>query len=95
MGSVEDALLASVGSNPASLEWWPLKWPAMPELGRPHYTGGYGSVEITINCRGLHLEQPSDDHTVYVHVQSQDLQRACWLAARTGRDIIGEPLFAG
>ncbi|MFC0843395.1 hypothetical protein ACFH04_06540 [Streptomyces noboritoensis] len=95
MGGVEDGLLASVGGNPASLGWWPLKWPAMPELGRSNYTGGYAWVEITINCRGLYLEKPSDDHTVYVHVQSQDLQRARWLAARIGRDIMGEPLFAG
>ncbi|MFB0627749.1 hypothetical protein [Streptomyces sp. AB3(2024)] len=92
-GSVEDVLIATVGSNPAALQWWPLRWPAIPELDRPRYEGGDAGVEVTLNCRRLFMEDPSDDHTVYIHVQSQDLQRANRLANRIGRHIIGEPQY--
>ncbi|MEV7239578.1 hypothetical protein AB0N06_38780, partial [Streptomyces sp. NPDC051020] len=75
---------------PAMVRWDFSGWPEAPEvgLGCGGTRGAY--VTVSVNARDLYLEEPATDHTVYVHVKQVEAQRAAWLAARVGLEVIGE-----
>ncbi|MFI7504002.1 hypothetical protein ACIBVL_37085 [Streptomyces sp. NPDC049687] len=84
------AFLAAAGSAPAMVRWDFDGWPEAPEvgLGIGGTRGAY--VTVCVNARDLDLEEPAPDHTVYVHVKQVEAQRAPWLAAQVGLQVIGE-----
>ncbi|MFI1169974.1 hypothetical protein [Streptomyces melanogenes] len=85
-----EAFLAAAGSVPAMVRWDFSGWPEAPEvgLGRGGTRGAF--VTVCVNARDLYLEEPAADHTVYVHVKQAEAQRANWLAAQVGLQVIGE-----
>ncbi|MFF2412802.1 hypothetical protein [Streptomyces sp. NPDC058092] len=84
------AFLTVVGNVPAMVRWDFSGWPEAPEVGLgPGGTRG-AYVTVCVNARDLYLEEPAPDHTVYVHVKQVEAQRAAWLAARVGLEVIGE-----
>ncbi|GAA1406744.1 hypothetical protein GCM10009639_54890 [Kitasatospora putterlickiae] len=85
-----EVFLAAAGEVPALVRWDFSGWPEAPDAGLG-YGGGRGAyVTLCVNARDLHLEEPSTDHTVYVHVKQVEARRAAWLAARVGLRVIGE-----
>ncbi|ROQ62616.1 hypothetical protein EDD93_5336 [Streptomyces sp. 840.1] len=85
-----EAFLVAAGDAPAMVRWDFSGWPEAPEvgLGCGGTRGAY--VTLCVNARDLCLQEPATDHTVYVHVKQVEAQRAAWLAARVGLDVIGE-----
>ncbi|MET8541742.1 hypothetical protein ABZW03_13975 [Kitasatospora sp. NPDC004799] len=85
-----EAFLAAAGKAPAMVRWDFTGWPEAPDvgLGRGGTRGAY--VTLCVNADDLHLEEPSTDHTVYVHVKQVESRRAPWLAAQVGLRVIGE-----
>ncbi|MEU6106469.1 hypothetical protein [Streptomyces flaveolus] len=85
-----EPFLAAAGNVPAMVRWDFSGWPEAPEagLGRGGSRGAY--VTVCVNARDLYLEEPAADHTVYVHVKQVEAQRAAWLAAQVGMEVIGE-----
>lgn len=58
---------------------------------RPGYGGTRGAfVTLCVNARDLELEEPATDHTVFVHVKQIEAERAPWLAAQVGLQVIGD-----
>lgn len=76
-------LVASVG--------WEVAWPEVPELDLCH-RHDHSEVQLMLNCAGIYLGQPAAGHLVYVHVKwsdTEDDQRAEWLATQAGLQILG------
>ncbi|WP_369145164.1 hypothetical protein [Streptomyces sp. R44] len=95
VGSIEDALTATIGQNVGLINWRSLQWPSVPEAGLPGESN-HAEVTLLFNTHTRELDEPADDHTVLVHVLSADIdgrQRrepdAHWLAARVGLTVIG------
>ncbi|MFE7712688.1 hypothetical protein ACFU6I_44775 [Streptomyces sp. NPDC057486] len=89
-----DAFLAAVGNGASVVCWDFSSWPEAPEvgLGIGGERGAY--VSLCVNARDLYLDEPSDDHTVYVHVKQVEAERAPWLAAQVGLHVFGELVMA-
>ncbi len=85
-----DPLVQATGRAPATVRWDFSGWPEAPEVGLG--AGGCRGAFVTLclNCRDLDLEVPATDHTVFVHVKQVEAERAPWLAARVGLQVIGE-----
>ncbi|WUD70692.1 hypothetical protein OG937_02840 [Streptomyces sp. NBC_00510] len=47
-------------------------------------------MTLCVNARDLELEEPATDHTVFVHVKQIEAERAPWLAAQVGLQVIGD-----
>lgn len=70
-------------------------WPAAPEVKLCR--GGTRGAYITLAPRALdlHLDEPADVHTVFVHERQAEAERASWLAAtQAGLRVIGELVVA-
>lgn len=79
-----------VGDSPATVRWDFMGWPEAPEVGL-NVGGARGAfVTLCVNIRDLELEEPSTDHTVWVHVKQVEAERAPWLAAQVGLSVIGD-----
>ncbi|MFI5569314.1 hypothetical protein ACIA6T_18595 [Streptomyces sp. NPDC051740] len=78
-----------VGDSPATVRWDFTGWPEAPEAGLG--AGGARGAFVTLctHVRDLELEEPSTDHTVFVHVKQAEAERAPWLAAQAGLTVIG------
>lgn len=61
-------------------------------LGVGGYRGAF--VTLCLNSRDLDLEVPATDHTVFVHVKQFEAERAPWLAAQVGLQVIGDLVMA-
>ncbi|MEV5931606.1 hypothetical protein AB0L56_02255 [Streptomyces sp. NPDC052079] len=89
-----DLLLKSTRNAPAVVRWDFSGWPEAPEVG----LGAGGSrgafVTLCVNSRDLDLEEPAADHTVFVHVKHAEAERAPWLAAQVGLQVIGDLVMA-
>ncbi|MFF7331697.1 hypothetical protein [Streptomyces sp. NPDC008150] len=85
-----EPFLAAAGTVPAMVRWDFSGWPEAPEagLGRGGTRGAY--VTVCVNARDLYLEEPAADHTLYVHVKQSEPERAVWLAAQVGLEVMGE-----
>ncbi|MEV5931600.1 hypothetical protein AB0L56_02220 [Streptomyces sp. NPDC052079] len=51
-------------------------------------------MTLCLNSRDLDLEVPATDHTVFVHVKQFEAERAPWLAAQVGLQVIGDLVMA-
>ncbi|MFI6963026.1 hypothetical protein [Streptomyces sp. NPDC050255] len=51
-------------------------------------------MTLCVNVRDLELEEPASDHTVFVHVKYFEAERAPWLAAQVGLQVIGDMVEA-
>jgi len=89
-----DPFLEATGNSPASVRWDFDAWPEVPELGLE--IGGTRGAFVTLcaHARDLELDEPADDHTVFVHVKQTEARRAPWLAARAGLTVIGDLVMA-
>ncbi|MFD8751475.1 hypothetical protein ACFV0O_10925 [Kitasatospora sp. NPDC059577] len=87
-GSVEERFLGIVGSGPAALYWGGFAWPAVPELDlKPRAKDAH--LQIVLNSRNADFDRPSEDHTLFIHFRSGDLERAEWLARQAGLTPVG------
>ncbi|MFE9814844.1 hypothetical protein [Streptomyces sp. NPDC005773] len=80
--------LKSLHDTPATVRWDFEGWPAAPEVGLGY--GGSRGAFVTLCVNVLDLEQPATDHTVFVHVKQIEAERAPWLAAQVGLQVIGD-----
>jgi hypothetical protein len=89
-----EEFLAAVGDSCSIVCWDFSSWPEAPEvgLGLGGERGAY--VSVCVNARDLYLDEPSEDHTVYVHVKQREAERAPWLAAQVGLQVFGELVMA-
>ncbi|MEU2430722.1 hypothetical protein ABZ611_14640 [Streptomyces sp. NPDC007861] len=87
--AVEEAFLGALGEGPASMDWSGL-WLLVPGLGDPG-PDKYHGVQAVFHAEDADAEQWSETHTVFVHVyKGGDPDRARWLAAQIGSDVLGE-----
>ncbi|WP_330288242.1 hypothetical protein [Streptomyces sp. NBC_00576] len=78
------------GDSPATVRWDFMGWPEAPEVGLGVGGARGAFVTLCVNLRDLELEEPSTDHTVWVHVKQYEAERAPWLAAQVGLSVIGD-----
>ncbi|MEX0173085.1 hypothetical protein [Streptomyces sp. LMG1-1-1.1] len=95
VGSIEADFTAAIGPNVGLINWPSLQWPDAPEAGL-HGESKHAEVTLLFNTHTRELDEPTDDHTVLVHVRSavsDGRQRrepyAHWLAAQVGLTVIG------
>ncbi|MEU0830711.1 hypothetical protein [Streptomyces sp. NPDC005969] len=90
--SVEASFVRALGKGPATVCWtgrWPDD-PALGSFGSPKYDG----VQAVFNSDDSNWERWADTHTVFVHVTKfGDLDRAQWLAAQIGGEVLGEAVL--
>ncbi|WP_374770052.1 hypothetical protein OG521_14980 [Streptomyces sp. NBC_01463] len=86
--------LEALHDTPATVRWDFEGWPAAPEVGLG--TGGSRGAFVTlcVNVRDLDLYEPATDHTVFVHVKQIEAERAPWLAAQVGLQVVGDLVTA-
>ncbi|MBK3578260.1 hypothetical protein JHN63_31545 [Streptomyces sp. MBT65] len=85
-----EPFLKAVGEGPASVRWDFDGWPEAPEVGLGICGTRGAFVTLCVNVRDLDIEEPAPDHTVFVHVKQIEAERAPWLAAQVGLDVIGD-----
>ncbi|MEU4345650.1 hypothetical protein AB0H00_31105 [Nocardia sp. NPDC023852] len=83
-------ILAAVGSEMAAIRWDFTAWPAVPEL-KLDSSGKCAYITVSINARTIWPDESSPDHTVHIHAAEFYPERATWLAAQVGLEIIGDP----
>ncbi|WP_405855052.1 hypothetical protein OG407_04000 [Streptomyces sp. NBC_01515] len=82
-----EPFIAALGPDPAAVRWDLDAWPAVPEAGLEAISQKYAYLTLTVNSRDLYQDEPSQDHTVHVHVRNRNgfqLTRAHWLADQVG-----------
>ncbi|MCP2314316.1 hypothetical protein [Kitasatospora paracochleata] len=68
--------------------WEAFCWPEVPELGLDR-TWKYAALQVSLHHNGTDFDSPwTEDHTLFVHVDGEE--RAVWVAAQVGAEIIGE-----
>ncbi|MFF9570408.1 hypothetical protein [Streptomyces sp. NPDC014685] len=89
-----EPFLKAVGDSPATVRWDFSAWPDAPEVGLG--VGGTRGAFVTLctHARDLDLEEPAADCTVFVHVKQVEAERAPWLAAQVGLQVIGDLVMA-
>ncbi|TXS37675.1 hypothetical protein [Streptomyces sp. OR43] len=88
------AFLEALHDTPATVRWDFRGWPAAPEVGLDCGGTRGAFVTLCVNVRDLDLEEPATDHTVFVHVKQIEAERAPWLAAQVGLQVIGDLVMA-
>ncbi|MEV7590559.1 hypothetical protein AB0O42_09815 [Streptomyces sp. NPDC089922] len=93
--SVEDAFTAAIGTSAGEINWQHLRWPDAPEVGF-HGEAKHAEVTLLFNTSTRDYDEPTDDHTVLVHVRSVHVDGrqmrepyAHWLAGQVGLTVIG------
>ncbi|MFJ9245671.1 hypothetical protein [Streptomyces sp. NPDC101776] len=87
-----EPFIAALGPDPAAVRWDLDEWPEVPEAGLESISQKYAYLTLTVNSRDLYQDEPSQDHTVHVHVRNRNgLQtaRAHWLADQVGGRFTG------
>ncbi|MFB7087471.1 hypothetical protein [Streptomyces sp. NPDC056296] len=87
-------LLRATGRDPATVRWDFSGWPEAPALGLGAGGPRGAFVTLCLNSCDLDLDEPATDHTVFVHVKQVEAERAPWLAAQVGLQVIGELVMA-
>ncbi|MGW4645434.1 hypothetical protein [Kitasatospora sp. NPDC004289] len=87
-----EALYAGEGICPLSLSWGHLTWPPVPELNLGQ-DSKHAELQIALNSRDIHGNDPGPEHTVFVHTWAGEDERVTWLAAKAGAGIVGQPQF--
>jgi len=87
-------LLKAVGDSPATVRWDFNAWPEAPELGLG--VGGTRGAFVTlcVHARDLDLEEPTADHTVFIHAKQIEAERIPWLADQVELQVIGDLVMA-
>ncbi|MEU9202949.1 hypothetical protein [Streptomyces sp. NPDC048332] len=88
------SFLDSLHDTPATVRWDFRGWPAAPEVGLDSGGSRGAFVTLCVNVRDIDLEEPATDHTVFVHVKQIEAERAPWLAAQVGLEVIGDLVMA-
>ncbi|MFD4592745.1 hypothetical protein [Streptomyces rubiginosohelvolus] len=79
-----EPFVAALGPDPAAVRWDLNAWPAVPEAGLEAISQKYAYLTLTVNSRDLYQDEPSQDHTVHVHVRDRNGDQ---IAASTGSPI--------
>lgn len=81
-----EPFIDALGPEAAAVRWDLDAWPAVPEAGLERVSQKYAYLTLTVNSRDLYRCEPSQDHTVQVHVKNAafDTDRITWLADRVG-----------
>ncbi|MFB8003548.1 hypothetical protein [Nocardia sp. NPDC056000] len=82
--------LEAIGSEMAAIRWDFTAWPPIPEL-KLDSSGRCAYITLSINALTIWPDEPSPDHTVHIHAAQRYPERARWLAAQVGLEIIGDP----
>ncbi|MFE6848276.1 hypothetical protein [Streptomyces sp. NPDC057686] len=83
------AALAALGVHDRLEVYWDaFCWPEVPDLGL-EWTWNYARLQVSLHHNGTDFDSPwTEDHTLFVHVGEEE--RAVWVAAQVGAEIIGE-----
>lgn len=87
-----ETFISALGSDPAAVRWDLDAWPAVPEAGLEEISQKYAYLTLTVNSRDLYQDEPSQDHTVHVHVRNRNgdqFPRVHWLADQVGGRFTG------
>ncbi|MEV6763625.1 hypothetical protein AB0N16_23900 [Streptomyces sp. NPDC051105] len=87
-----EPFIAALGPDPAAVRWDLDAWPAVPEAGLEAISQKYAYLTLTVNSRDLYQDEPSQDHTVHVHVRDRkgdQTARVHWLADQVGGRFTG------
>lgn len=87
-----EPFIAAVGTDAAAVRWDLDGWHAVPEAGLEAVSQKYAYVTLTVNSRDLYQDEPSQDHTVHVHVRDRSGDRTAhvhWLADQVGGRFTG------
>ncbi|MEV6618472.1 hypothetical protein AB0N31_32360 [Streptomyces sp. NPDC051051] len=87
-----EPFIATLGPDPAAVRWDLDAWPAVPEAGLEAIPQKYAYLTLTVNSRDLYQDEPSQDHTVHVHVRDRNgdqFPRVHWLAGQVGGRFTG------
>ncbi|MFC8198271.1 hypothetical protein ACFWBR_30395 [Streptomyces sp. NPDC060006] len=87
-----EPFIAALGPDPAAVRWDLNAWPAVPEAGLEAISQKYAYLTLTVNSRDLYQDEPSQDHTVHVHVRNRSgdqTTRVHWLADQVGGRFTG------
>lgn len=86
-----EPFIDALGSDLAAVRWDLDGWPAVPEAGLDRVPQKYAYLTLTVNSRDLYQDEPSQDHTVHVHVRNAAFatDRITWLADRVGGRFTG------
>ncbi|MCX5336333.1 hypothetical protein [Streptomyces sp. NBC_00140] len=87
-----EPFIAALGPDPAAVRWDLNAWPAVPEAGLEAISQKYAYLTLTVNSRDLYQDEPSQDHTVHVHVRNRNgdqIARVHWLADQVGGRFAG------
>ncbi|MGW1268724.1 hypothetical protein [Streptomyces sp. NPDC002491] len=87
-----EPFIVALGSDPAAVRWDLDAWPAVPEAGLEAISQKYAYLTLTVNSRDLYQDEPSQDHTVHVHVRDgngDQIARVHWLADQIGGRFSG------
>jgi hypothetical protein len=92
-----EPFIAALGPDSAAVRWDLDAWPAVPEAGLEAISQKYAYLTLTVNSRDLYQEEPSQDHTVHVHVRNRNgdqIARVHWLADQVGGRFTGRVQLA-
>jgi len=85
-----EPFIAALGPSPAAIRWDLNAWPEVPEAGLQYISQKYAYLTLALNSQDIYQDEPSNDHTVYVHVPSDHhTARIEWLAAQVGGRFAG------
>jgi len=87
-----EPFIAALGPDPAAVRWDLDAWPAVPEAELEAISQKYAYLTLTVNSRDLYQDEPSQDHTVHVHVRNRNgdqTARVHWLAGQVGGRFTG------
>lgn len=87
-----EPFIAALGPDPAAVRWDLNAWPAVPEAGLEAISQKYAYLTLTVNSRDLYQDEPSQDHTIHVHVRNRNgdqIARVHWLADQVGGRFTG------
>ncbi|MFE5138352.1 hypothetical protein ACFRDV_11820 [Streptomyces fagopyri] len=87
-----EPFIAALGPDSAAVRWDLDAWPAVPEAGLEAISQKYAYLTLTVNSRDLYQDEPSQDHTVHVHVRNRNgdqIDRVHWLAGQVGGRFTG------
>ncbi|MEU8890426.1 hypothetical protein [Streptomyces sp. NPDC048442] len=85
-----EPFIDALGPEPAAVRWDLNAWPAVPAADLEQVSQKYAYLTLTVNSRDLYQTEPSQDHTVHVHVTNDSqTARVHWLAQQVGGRFTG------